>query len=125
MPIDLEKEADGRVLLLQVTGKVRSDEYKQIVPSVEQAIEHHGKIRMLVKLQDFQGCSAGALWQDIKFGAKHFNHIERMTVVGERKWHQWVTTFLRPFTTATVRYFPRERETEAREWLTAEPSFSL
>jgi len=55
--LTLEK-ADGRVLLRQITAKERSDDYMQIVSSVEeveQAVEQHAKVRMLVTLQDFRG----------------------------------------------------------------------
>ena len=34
------------------------------------------------------GWDAGALWEDIKFDIKHFADIERLAMVGEKKWHR-------------------------------------
>jgi hypothetical protein len=58
-----------------------------------------------------------ALWEDIKFDVKHFSDIERIAMVGERKWQKGMATFCKPFTTAKVRYFERSDLEAAREWI--------
>jgi len=68
-------------------------------------------------MRDFHGWDAGALWEDIKWDAKHFNDIDRLAIVGEKSWHKWMTGFCGPFTTAQVRYFTHEQLDKAREWL--------
>src|SRR6266404_5618175 len=70
-------------------------------------VKAHGKLRMLVEMQDFHGWMAGALSQDIKFDAKHFADIERLAIVGETKWQHGMPVFCKPFTSAKVRYFDR------------------
>ena len=72
---------------------------------------------MLVVMHDFHGWTAGALWEDIKFDAKHFNDIERLALVGDKKWEHDMSIFCRPFTTAKIRYFDILSENEARNWL--------
>jgi hypothetical protein len=84
---------------------------------VERLVKDHGKIRLLVEMHDFHGWTAGALWQDVKFDAKHFSDIERLAIVGETKWQHGMAVFCKPFTTATVRYFGRPAIDQAREWL--------
>jgi hypothetical protein len=37
---------------------------------------------------DFQGWEAAALWDDIKFNAAHFTDIDRLAMVGDKKWDQ-------------------------------------
>jgi len=56
----------------------------------------------------------------VKWNARNFNRIERLAVVGEKTWHQWMTAFCRPFTTAAVRYFTPEKLEEARAWVECE-----
>jgi hypothetical protein len=92
-------------------------DYQHLVPTVEDAVRKNGKVRMLVQMHDFHGWDAGALWQDIKFDVKHFNHIQRLAIVGETTWEKWMAMFCKPFTTAKVRYFPVERSAEARTWV--------
>jgi len=42
---------------------------------------------------------------------------ERLAVVGDKKWQQAMTTFFKPFTTATIRYFDLADAAEARKWI--------
>jgi len=44
----------------------------------------------------------------------HFNDVERVAIVGEKK---WLVAFCKPFTRATVRYFDQEKLDEARAWV--------
>ena len=57
------------------------------------------------------------LWEDIKFDLKHFADIERLAIVGEKRWEQGMAAFCRPFTSAKIRYFDHSRIEEAREWI--------
>ncbi len=107
-------ENDGKLLLVHLTGALHKDDYRDFVPIVEQAVQRHGKIRLLVEMHDFYGWDPGALWEDLKFDFKHFNDIERLAMVGEKKWEEWMATFCKPFTTATIRYFPKEQAADVR-----------
>jgi hypothetical protein len=53
----------------------------------------------------------------VKFATKHFSDIERMAMVGEKKWQQGMAIFCKPFTKATVRYYDQVDAVEARKWL--------
>jgi hypothetical protein len=48
---------------------------------------------------------------------KHFADIERLAMVGEKKWQQGMATFCKPFTKAMIRYFDHAEGAEARKWL--------
>jgi hypothetical protein len=99
----LQGEAGGKVLVVRLSGKLTKEDYQRFVPEVERLVRQHGKIRMLVQMHDFHGWTAGALWEDIKFDLKHFAHIERLALVGDRKWEAAMAVFCKPFTTATIR----------------------
>ncbi len=113
----LKETNGGKVLEVQLTGKLAKEDYEHFVPAVERLVKAHGKIRMLVEMHDFHGWTAGALWQDVKFDAKHFADIERLAIVGETKWQHGMAVFCKPFTAAKVRYFDRPALDQAREWL--------
>src|ERR1043166_215829 len=105
MAISFEEKAGGKVLEVHVNGTLAKTDYKQFVPEVDRLVEQHGKIRVLLDMTDFHGWSAGGLWEDIKFDLKHFSDIERVAMVGEKKWHKGMSKVCRPFTTAKIRYF--------------------
>jgi hypothetical protein len=117
MAIKVNETNGGGVLEVQVTGKLTHDDYNRFVPKFEQMLEHHGKIRVLFEMTDFHGWEGAALWDDLKFDLKHFSDIERLAMVGDRKWEKGMSIFCRPFTTAHIRYFDRAAIAEARDWL--------
>ena len=115
--VTLKETNGGKVLEVQMTGRLAKEDYEQFVPVVERLVKDHNKIRLLVEMHDFHGWTAGALWQDIKFDAKHFSDIERLAIVGETKWQHGMAVFCKPFTAAKIRYFDRPAIDQAREWL--------
>ena len=117
MAVDLHEEAGGKVLVINLSGKLTKEDYEHFVPKVEQLIQQQGQVRMLVRMHDFHGWTAGALWQDIKFDARHFKDIERLAMVGEARWQHGMAVFCKPFTKAQIRYFDRSEIDKARAWL--------
>ena len=117
MPAEIREEAEGKIFVIKLSGKLTKQDYEHFVPEVESRIKQHGKLRMLVQMHDFHGWKAGALWEDIKFDLKHFAHIERLAMVGEKKWEAGMAAFCKPFTTATVRYFDASQYDDAVAWL--------
>jgi hypothetical protein len=117
--VTLNEIEGGKILEIQLTGKLAKEDYERFVPVVERLVAQHRKIRLLILMNDFHGWTAGALWEDIKFDAKHFKDIERIALVGEAKWQHGMAVFCKPFTSAKIRYFDRGEIDEAREWLTA------
>ena len=117
MPIQLNEENGGKILAVRVSGKLVKADYEYCVPEFERLLRQHGKLRVLFDLTGFHGWEAGALWDEIKFDIKHFADIERIAVVGDKKWQHGMATFFKPFTKATTQYFDHANATEARKWL--------
>jgi hypothetical protein len=117
MAIQLTERNNGNILEVQVRGKLVHEDYQHFVPEFERLVKEHGKIRVLFEMTGFHGWNASALWDDIKFDLKHFSDIERLAMVGDRKWEKGMSVFCKPFTTAKIRYFDIAQTTEARAWL--------
>ena len=96
-------------------------DFDHFVPEFERFASLHGKLRVLFDLTGFHGWEAGALWDEIQFDIKHYADIERLAVVGDRKWQQGMAAFFKPFTKATSRYFDHADAAEARKWLDETP----
>ena len=117
MPIKFTEKNGGKVLEVQVTGKLEHGDYEHFVPEFERLVKPHGKLRLLFNMVDFHGWEAAALWDDIKFDLKHFKDIQRLALVGNKTWEKWMAGFCKPFTTAEVRFFDPTQYAEARIWL--------
>lgn len=111
---------EGKLIYLQVTGKLTHEDYDAFIPLVNQKIEKFGKIGMLVELIDFHGWSAQAIWDDAKFALKHYKGIEKLAIVGDKSWEKGMTNFIKVFTAAEVRYFDGNKQDEfeeAKSWI--------
>ncbi|MGB9432993.1 MAG: STAS/SEC14 domain-containing protein [Candidatus Acidiferrum sp.] len=117
MPIQLNEENGGEVLILHISGKLVKADYEHFVNEFERLVRQHGKLRVLFDIADLQGWDAGAVWEDIKFDIKHFADIELLAMVGDKKWQHGMAVFFKPFTKATIRYFDHAEAAEARKWL--------
>jgi len=75
-------------------------------------------LRVLVILTHFRGWRKGDAWDDIGFFAQYDRHIARIAVVGDAQWERESLVFLAAgYRRGEVRYFPPDRESEARAWL--------
>ena len=120
MAVNVTMDNTGKYLVIDASEKLRRKDYRRLVPEVEHMMQGRGKIRMLFHMHDFHGWSVGAIWEDSKFGLRHFRDIDRLAVVGEKKWQRAMTTVCRPLTRAAIRYFDSDQETSARQWLAEE-----
>lgn len=107
----------GKVFEVDLHGKLSRQDFERIAPDTEALIERYGKIRLLVTMHDFEGWDLGALWEEIKWEARHFHHVERIAIVGDEGWHQKMARLCKSFTTAKIRYFNLRQLDAAYAWV--------
>ena len=117
MSISLSEEKKGKIVIIEASGKLTKEDYAHFVPTVEKHIKTYHKIRMVFEMKDFHGWEASALWQDLKFDAKHFRDIERLAMVGDKRWEKGMSVFCKPFTLAKIRYFDASETEKAYKWI--------
>jgi hypothetical protein len=109
--------ASTKVLGFKMSGKLHDEDYKTFVPLLDKAIAEQGKVRLLAQFHDFHGWDMHALWDDIKFSTTHCTKIERIAMVGEKKWEEWMAKICKPFTMAKIKYFNEGDIEAAWQWL--------
>ena len=110
-------ESDGKIVGYKATGKLSDEDYKSLVPKLNQLIKEKKSIRMLLQLEDFQGWEMAAAWDDFKLGMKHRNDIERLAIVGDRQWEKLMADVVKPFMGGQVKFYDMQELPEAWEWL--------
>jgi hypothetical protein len=109
----------GNVVGFEAVGKVEADDYREVLePAVDAAIAAHGSVRLLYVLGgEYDGFTAGAMWQDSRLGLSERKHFERIAVVSD---HERLTDALGHFGwmfPGELRTFGLDRLDEARAWL--------
>ena len=115
--IELLPQSHANILGFEVSGDVTKADYDVIVPAVQAQVDEAGSVRLLVDLQDFHTEKAEAWGADLHFGHEYHDSIERLAIVGNRKWQEWLARLAKPFYSRDARFF--ESRTEAWAWLTA------
>ncbi len=106
------------VLWVKVNGKLSTDEYAELVHAWEAMMTQYGKIRLLFQMEPgFSGWEPMAAWDDLKFSVSHRNEIERVAVVGAKKWHEFVAKLGAVLVHSKVLYFGETEVDEAQRWL--------
>jgi ubiquinone/menaquinone biosynthesis C-methylase UbiE len=119
MAIRLTQRDGGKILEVHANNRLAHSDYLRFIPQFERLVKKFGKIRIIFEMDEFRGWRAVALWDDIKFDWKYHNAIERLAIVGDKRWQKWMSGFCRPFTSAEIRYFDRVDSPSARNWIEA------
>ena len=119
MAITLTESSAGKVLEARVTEKFTHADYQQFASRFEAMLKPHAKLNVLFEMVNFHGWDAAVVWDDIKFDVKHFWDIERLAMIGDKKWEKAISVVSQLFTTAKVRYFDAAAVNEARAWVSS------
>jgi hypothetical protein len=107
----------GHMLTVKVSGKLTEPELATMQAAAARIIGTGGKWRLLVLTENFAGWERGGTWNDFSF-SDHDASIERMAIVGDRKWEDLALIFtqkgLRKF---PIEFFAPEKMTAAQDWL--------
>lgn len=109
------------VLGLEAVDDVEKEDYDNVVvPVVEQAIEQHGKVRLVYVLgHEFDDYEGGAVWEDVKLGAKHPTKFERIAVVTDAGWARPAMKVFSLLWPGKARAFPLAERAQATSWAAA------
>lgn len=119
--ITVSEESAGNVLIFESKGKLTDKDYKEVViPQVESVIHEHGKARVLLDMGDeFQGWKPEALLDDALLGLLHRKDFEKMAVIADRKWIDWLLKAAGLVMQGEMRTFSPSQRDEAHAWIKA------
>jgi SpoIIAA-like len=106
----------------RASGKITSDEYRQMMEPIYAALERGEKLSIYFELgDDFDGLGSGALWQDVKaagsVGLKHRSSWQRMALVTDKDWVRHGASAFGWLAPGELRLFESSERDEARAWL--------
>ncbi len=104
-------------LRIHASGRLSASDYDALEPALAAELERRGgRAALLLDLKGWRGWTAHGLLRDLGFDAKHRNSFPRIAVVGNRRWHKWLTLAAKPVFGGEMRYFEAAEEGEAVEW---------
>jgi SpoIIAA-like len=116
--IRLLQDMPAGVLGLEAVDDVEKEDYEDfIVPAVDDAIERHGKVRLVYVLgHEFDEYEGEAVWEDLKLGARNPTAFERIAVVTDARWVGPAIKVFSVLWPGQARVFPLEGLESAKQW---------
>ena len=107
------------VIGFEATGKLKAEDYIEVLlPAIEQAASA-GDVRVLIQISDFDGLSAGALWEDLKMGIEHLRSWKRIALVTDVEWMSHMASMFGWMTPGEMKHFSLEERPAALTWVAA------
>jgi SpoIIAA-like len=109
---------NSRYIRVHAAGRLRARDYRSFEPAFEEALARRGgRAPLLLDLRGWRGWTPGGLFRDLRFDLRHRRSFPRIAVIGDRRWHEWLTYAAGPIFSGPMRYFDGAREREAIAWL--------
>ena len=110
------------VLGFRASGKITSDEYRQMIDPIYAALERHDRLNIYFELgDDFSGLDLGALWQDVRaagsIGLKHRSAWQRMALVTDKDWVRHGASAFGWLAPGELCLFSLDERDAARAWI--------
>ncbi len=107
------------VIAFRAEGDITREDYEEtLIPLAQEKIKTHKKIKLLYWIgEGFESFSAGAMWDDARFGLSHFSDFSKIAVVSDVDWIRTSVKVFAPLMPATVQVFHNAEIDDAKEWI--------
>lgn len=117
MPIAMYHEG-GNLYKLEIRGTLRKADLERCQGELTVEMARIGPVRLLFVLEGFEGWAPQDNWGDLSFYMKHGDAIERIAIVGHKRWRSETLMFTgADLRKAPVEFFPEDAVPDARAWL--------
>jgi hypothetical protein len=105
------------VIGFEAAGNLQAEDYRDVVlPALEEAAAS-GDVRFVIVMNDFDGMTGGALWQDLKLGIEHLRAWKRIALVTDIGWMHHLTDLFGWMTPGETRTFSIAERDSAVAWV--------
>jgi len=83
--IEILPESTQNCIGFKISGEVEAEDYAKLLPIMDEAIAAHGKINLLVVIEDYEGFDGlDAAKADFRFGTQQYRQVEKAAFVCEK-----------------------------------------
>ena len=107
------------ILGFEAKGEIDANDYETVlIPEVEAVLKKYKKVRLLYYLgPEFEGFTAGAMWDDAKVGLKHWLAWDKVALVTDVHWLRKSIQYLGFMIPGSMKLFGNDKIDEARNWI--------
>jgi len=106
---------DSNIAGIGLSDTLTEDDFDTIVPHLKDLFEDHLTTRVLFVLDDVDAWEPDEKWSDWAFDVRHAQEVDKIAVVGDDPWDQWIEKMEFLFPGAQIRV--GDDKDEALEWI--------
>ena len=117
MPCEIVEKEEG-CITIKISGVLKRSELAQMERVAIEAMGPARKLKFLILTESFQGWDNKSNWEDVSFQAEHDDQIEKIAIVGEKRWQELAEMFTgKGLRSVDIRYFTPSDTAAARAWI--------
>lgn len=107
------------VLAYQVAGRVTHGEMRRLLGEVREAVDAHGRVRLLLRMRGWPYAELSTVRHRIEFLREYGDGLDRLAVVSDERLLGFLADRADRFTGTDLRSFRSDVESEAWAWIEA------
>ncbi|MCB2141474.1 STAS/SEC14 domain-containing protein [bacterium] len=115
--LTMSEANDNHVVIMHVSDRLTKSDIEKALPELDKQLATHDKLRFFIKLEDVTGIDLEALWEDLKYDARHGHQYGKTAIVGDRRWEELATRISNLIFSAPVKFFNKTHEEQAWQWI--------
>lgn len=104
-------------LKVTMEGQLTHADYQKFAPQLDECIKAGGHNCLLIDATRLEGWDVQAGWDDFKLGVKHRNDFDKIALVGNKTWEEYMAKFSSMIMSGEVKFFSQDNRQQAESWL--------
>lgn len=107
------------VVAIRAEGTITRDDYEEtLIPLIAEKIRTQGQIKLLYWCgKEFEGFTAGAMWDDARFGLMHLGDFLKIAFVTDVEWLRMSMKLFSPLLRMPAQVFHNAEIEDAKQWI--------
>lgn len=118
---ELLPESQGTLVGMRISDNLSTQDLEAVANDLQPFIQANQHFNVLILMDNFRGWeSISAALKDLKIDMQANQYIDRIAMVGQTEWEEWLAWFSKAFVRGELKYFERDQLDEAWAWARGE-----
>ena len=112
------ERCSGSHILIHANGWLSAADYDRFETAfADELVRWTLPVPLLLDMRRFRGWTLPGFVRDLQWDIRHRNAFSKIAVVGNARWHKWITAAGRLLFRGQLKYFPATDVQRAEQWL--------
>lgn len=108
---------EGSEIEIGLYEELTREEFMEVLHKLEALAAEHPRVSVMFDAVDLESYEFRIVWDEVNFYREYKDHLHKIAVVSDNRFHQFVIKLFAPFSGLELRTFPGGKVEEARNWV--------